>query len=390
GRELTPPASLALRGPGLGETLELGLELVHAPLDATPVHLELGPARAPGADAAGLLAQLDAAPPQPRQPVSQLRQLDPHHALLAVGVLGEDVEDQGDAVDDVAPELLLEVALLRRRQLVVEHDDVDVERVGEGAQLVGLPGPDVRGGGGGGAPLQHGRHGIGAGRCGEPAELGQAGLRLVQRPAAGAGADEERALLDDTEVDLGSGQAATLAAFAVAHASVTSVSNTCVTGPRSRIVSPSSTSCVPPGTRTVTCSPTRRRRWATAADAHTPVPHDRVSPTPRSQTRIVSSSSPATATNSTFVPRGKRASASRCGPCWVTRVVSGSSTSSTRCGLPMPAASPWYVTPWNVTSRSSALAASSGISAGSNVTGPMSTVAPTTSPVARFTSSSTS
>src|SRR5262249_19674822 len=125
GRELTPPASLALRGPGLGETLELGLELVHAPLDATPVHLELGLARAPGADAAGLLAQLDAAPPQPRQPVSQLRQLDLHHALLAVGVLGEDVEDQGDAVDDVAPELLLEVALLRRRQLVVEHDDVD-------------------------------------------------------------------------------------------------------------------------------------------------------------------------------------------------------------------------------------------------------------------------
>src|SRR5262249_29776455 len=300
GRELTPPASLALRGPGLGETLELGLELVHAPLDATPVHLELGLARAPGADAAGLLAQLDAAPPQPRQPVSQLRQLDLHHALLAVGVLGEDVEDQGDAVDDVAPELLLEVALLRRRQLVVEHDDVDVGRVGEGAQLVGLPGPDGRGGVGCGAPLQHGLHGIGAGGVGEPAELGQARLRLVQRPAAGAGAgaDEEGALLGDTEVDLGSGQAATLAAFAVAHASVTPVSDTCVAGPRSRIVSPSSTSCVPPGTRTVTCSPTRRRRWATAADAHTPVPHDRVSPTPRSQTRIVSSSSPATATNS--------------------------------------------------------------------------------------------
>ena len=60
-RELAAPASLALGGPGLGETLQLALELVHASLDAPPVDLELGLARAPGPDAAGLLAQLDAA-----------------------------------------------------------------------------------------------------------------------------------------------------------------------------------------------------------------------------------------------------------------------------------------------------------------------------------------
>src|SRR5207248_3151403 len=361
-----------------------------ASLDAPPVDLELGLARAAGADAAGLLAQLDAATAEPREPIAQLRQLHLHHAFLAASVLGEDVEDQRDAVDDIAAELLLEVALLRGRQLVVEHHHVDVERVGESAQLVGLAGADVRGGVRGRAPLKHRLDRSSAGGVGQQPELGEARFRLVQRVRARSGADEKRALLDDTEVDLGGGEAAALASFAIAHATLTSVSKTCVTGPCSRIVSARSTSCVPPRTCTITCSPTRPRRWATAADAHTPVPHESVSPTPRSHTRMFSSSGPVTAMNSTFVRRGKRASVSRCGPCWTTRVVSGSSTSSTKCGLPMPAASPWYVTPWNVTSRSSALGASSGISAGSNVTGPMSTVAPTSSPVAGSRSSSTS
>ena len=48
-----------------------------------------------------LLRQLDAPAAQARQPVAQLRELDLHHALLAHRVLGEDVEDQRDAVDDV-------------------------------------------------------------------------------------------------------------------------------------------------------------------------------------------------------------------------------------------------------------------------------------------------
>ena len=119
---------------------------MHASLDAPAVDLELGLARTAGADAAGLLAELDAATTQARQPVAQLRQLDLHHPLLARGVLGEDVEDQRHAVDDVAPEQLLQVALLSGRQLVVEDHDVDVEGVGQAAQLVGLAGADVGGG----------------------------------------------------------------------------------------------------------------------------------------------------------------------------------------------------------------------------------------------------
>ena len=55
----------------------------------------------PGADAGALLAELRAAAAQAGQAVAELRELDLHHALLARRVLGEDVEDQRDAVDDV-------------------------------------------------------------------------------------------------------------------------------------------------------------------------------------------------------------------------------------------------------------------------------------------------
>jgi hypothetical protein len=61
--------------------------------------------------------------------VLQLRELDLELALGRVGVVGEDAEDHGGAVDDGDAELLLEVALLARRQLVVAGDDVGVQRL---------------------------------------------------------------------------------------------------------------------------------------------------------------------------------------------------------------------------------------------------------------------
>ena len=53
-------------------------------------------------------------PAQPRQLVAQLGQLDLHLALGRRRPLGEDVEDQGRAVDHAPLDQLLEVALLRR------------------------------------------------------------------------------------------------------------------------------------------------------------------------------------------------------------------------------------------------------------------------------------
>ena len=121
-------------------------------------------------------------------------------------MLGEDVEDQRDPVDDVAREERLEVALLRGRQLVVEHDDVDVERLAELAQLLGLALPDVGGGVGRRAPLQRDVHRLGARGLGEQRELDERLLRGFDAAGAEAGADEQRPLLDDTEIDLGRGE----------------------------------------------------------------------------------------------------------------------------------------------------------------------------------------
>src|SRR5262249_26145207 len=145
GGECTPATPLALRVAVLGQTVELALELRDAGLDATTVDLELRLTRATVADetascttAGALLAELLAATAQARQPVPQLRELDLHHALLTPGVLGEDVEDQRDPVDHVDAEELLEVALLRRREFVVEHHEIDVELDRELLELLRL------------------------------------------------------------------------------------------------------------------------------------------------------------------------------------------------------------------------------------------------------------
>src|SRR5262249_28281830 len=147
---------LALCGARGCDIAEVALELLHAPHEPAPVDLELRlTGSATGADTAGLLTQLQPAPAQSRQSVTQLRELALDHALLTRRVLGEDVEDQRGPVDDVDTEDLLEVALLCGRELVVEHDEVDVERVADLLQFLRLALADVRRRIGRGAPLQH-------------------------------------------------------------------------------------------------------------------------------------------------------------------------------------------------------------------------------------------
>ena len=76
--------------------------------------------------------------------VLELRELDLELALGAVRVPGEDVEDHRGAVDDRHPELLLEVALLARAELVVAGDDVRVGRLRGLLDLDELAGAEVR------------------------------------------------------------------------------------------------------------------------------------------------------------------------------------------------------------------------------------------------------
>ena len=79
------------------------------------------------------------------QPVAQQGQLDLGFALLAVGVLPEDVEDDGGAVDGRASQQLLQIELLGGGELVVEHDGVHVQLLGQLADLGDLPAAEVGG-----------------------------------------------------------------------------------------------------------------------------------------------------------------------------------------------------------------------------------------------------
>ncbi len=160
------------------DVAQLALELVDATHETAAIDLELGLARTAGADArparrhaTGLLRQRPSLATEARQPVAQQRQLDLRLALLAVGVLGEDVEDHRGAVDGGAAQQLLEVELLRGRQLVVEHHGVGVDRERDLAQLLRLALAHVGGGIGTVTTLHDARHLVGARGVDELREL---------------------------------------------------------------------------------------------------------------------------------------------------------------------------------------------------------------------------
>ena len=141
----------------------------------------------PGSPAAGLTRQVATPAAESLLEVLQLGQLDLGLALGALGVLGEDVEDQCGPVDHLDLDPILQVAQLRGRELAVTD-----HRVGTGgdhhlAQLLDLAAPDVRGRVGSGAALDQALEHLGAGGLGEQLELGHRILRVdlaARRPHA--------------------------------------------------------------------------------------------------------------------------------------------------------------------------------------------------------------
>ena len=114
--------------------------------------------------------------PQPAhagEVVLELGELDLELALGGVGVVGEDVEDHRGAVDHRHAERRLEVALLARRQLVVEGDEVGVRRAISRLQLRQLAAPEVAVGVGPLADLDHLAGGRDAGRAQQLLQLGE-------------------------------------------------------------------------------------------------------------------------------------------------------------------------------------------------------------------------
>jgi len=93
-----------------------------------PVGLELCLAGTAQADTAFLAFQVGPAADEARGKVLELCELDLYLAFVAARALGEDVEDQAGTIHDAAIETLLEIALLYRRQLVIEDRDRRVRR----------------------------------------------------------------------------------------------------------------------------------------------------------------------------------------------------------------------------------------------------------------------
>ncbi len=108
-----------------------------------PVGLDLGLAGSTGADPAAEALEVRPQTSHARQVVLELGQLHLQLALGAGGMGGEDVEDHRRAVDDRHAELLLEVALLARAQLVVAGDHVGVALVRGLLCLLDLAGAQV-------------------------------------------------------------------------------------------------------------------------------------------------------------------------------------------------------------------------------------------------------
>ena len=103
---------------------ELALERRDPVAGQPPVGLDLRLARSSGTDAAVDASRAEALEVRPQaahagEVVLELRELDLELALGAVGVRGEDVEDDRGAVDHREAERRLEVSLLPGRELVV-------------------------------------------------------------------------------------------------------------------------------------------------------------------------------------------------------------------------------------------------------------------------------
>ena len=138
----------AVPAPGRGRALlaylvDPFLHLLDPLTDDPPVRFELALARAPRSDAAASAREVSPQAGEPRELVFELRQLDLEAALVRLGVLGEDVEDQPAAIDDLHVEERFECLLLGRRQLVVGHQQPEAGLVLGGDQVLGLALADV-------------------------------------------------------------------------------------------------------------------------------------------------------------------------------------------------------------------------------------------------------
>ena len=191
-RDRRDRVALALGALGVArrrEVADLTAQLRHARADAATIELDLrltgtarAHARAAGTHlATGLAAHRVTPAAQAREQVLELRELDLRLALAALGVLAEDVEDHGRAVDDLDLDDVLERTPLTRGELGVGDHGVGADGGDDVAQLLGLAAADVGRRVGVRPALQHGVEDDRAGGLGEGGELAQRVLGILLR-----------------------------------------------------------------------------------------------------------------------------------------------------------------------------------------------------------------
>src|ERR1039457_7193623 len=97
------------------------------------------------ADAALLPRQVAPETRQARQQMLELSQLDLELALAGAGALGENVENERGAVEDLAIEGPLQIATLGRGKLVIKDDGIDIRLVANPGEFLRLAFADVGG-----------------------------------------------------------------------------------------------------------------------------------------------------------------------------------------------------------------------------------------------------
>ena len=116
---------------GAAHLFQFALQLDDLVGHEPPVGFDLGLARAThGAKAAALTLQVGPGAHKAGFFVGQPGQFNLQLALAGAGPAGEDLEDQARPVDDLDLPGFFQIALLNRRQGVIDHDDRDVQLLG--------------------------------------------------------------------------------------------------------------------------------------------------------------------------------------------------------------------------------------------------------------------
>jgi Na+:H+ antiporter len=151
----------------LSHLIDFALNRLNAYADTAPIRFEFRFSGTTRSDAAAKTRQRDAGAHQPRKQVFELRKLDLPLPFSRSGAPRENVKDQLRSIEDLALEPLFELAKLRRCQLVVENDNVNVclgaRRCQSGDFTAAEKGSGIRLR----SLLKHSQHDCGAGGIGE-------------------------------------------------------------------------------------------------------------------------------------------------------------------------------------------------------------------------------